>query len=308
MKKGNEKKIRGKEELEIAYQNKDITSKILAEEFKGKSFAVYGVDIPKIVSVEPTNLPAIEANELRMDNLFLLEDGSYLLVDYESVYDEANKVKYLGYVVRVSQRLYNRCKRYPRVRMLVIYTADVKKGSTDPVLDIGDLRFEIEEAFLSEIDSEKVWHTVSETIDSGKRLDSKEVMELIIYPLSFAKMEDKQRAVGDVISLVGKLEDEKTKRFILKCLLVFADKIITDEDAKRIKEVFMIRYSEIEKTFLEEALNDALQDAREESAKEIAKNMLEDGDSIEKVARITGLSKETVNEIRDAISKQLVEN
>jgi predicted transposase YdaD len=125
-------------------------------------------------------------------------------------------------------------------------------------------------------------------------------MELIIYPLSFAKMEDKQQAVGEVISLVSKLEDEKTKRFILKFLLVFADKIIKDEDSKRIKEVFMIRYSEIETKII--------QGAKIDGAKEIAKNMLEDGDSIEKVARITGLSKETVTEISDAISKQLVEN
>jgi hypothetical protein len=174
--------------------------------------------IPKIVSVEPTNLPAIEANELRMDNLFLLEDGSYLLVDYESVYDEANKVKYLGYVVRVSQRLYNKFKSYPKIRMLVIYTADVKRGSTNPILDVGCNKFEITEAFLSEIDSETVWQRVSGTISSGKLLDSTEVMELIIYPLSFPRMEDKQQAVGDVISLVSKLEDERTKRFVLKCL------------------------------------------------------------------------------------------
>ncbi len=281
--------MKRKEERDVAYQNKDITSKILAEEFKGKSFAVYGVDIPKIVSVEPTNLPAIEANELRMDNLFFLEDGSYLLVDYESVYDEANKIKYLGYVVRVSQRLYNKLKRYPRIRMLVIYTADVKKGSTDPVMDVGSNRFVIEEAFLSEIDGKKVWKKVSGAINCGRKLDSTEVMELIIYPLTFAKMEDKQKAVGDVISLVNGVDDEKTKRFILKCLLVFADKIIKDEDSKRIKEVFMIRYSEIETTLLK--------DAREESAKEIARNMLKDGDSTEKVERITGLSKEIVNEL-----------
>lgn len=62
----------------------------------------------------------------------------------------------------------------------------------------------------------------------------------------------------------------------------------------------MIRYSEIETKII--------QGAKIDGAKEIAKNMLEDGDSIEKVARITGLSKETVTEISDAISKQLVEN
>ena len=56
----------------VAWQNKDIVSKVLAEEFKGKSFSVYGIDVPEILRASPTNLPAIEANELHMDNLFQL--------------------------------------------------------------------------------------------------------------------------------------------------------------------------------------------------------------------------------------------
>ena len=292
----NEKKIRREEELDIAYQNKDITSKILAEEFKGKSFAVYGVDIPMIVSVEPTNLPAIEANELRMDNLFLLEDGSYLLVDYESVYDAANKVKYLGYVVRVSQRLYNRFKRYPKVRMLVIYTADVKRGSTDQVMDIGGLRFEIEEAFLSEIDSTEIWEAISKHISSGVGIDSKEAMELIIYPLTFSKREDKQQAVGNVISLIDNLQNEELKRFVLKYLLVFTDKIIKDDDVKRIKEALML--TKVEKLIYQE------------ERERIAKNLLVDGYDLEMVIKNTGLSADVVGRLADEIAKgqELVEN
>ena len=296
MEKGNEKKTMGKEELDIAYQNKDITSKILAEEFKGKSFAVYGVDIPKIVSVEPTNLPAIEANELRMDNLFLLEDGSYLLVDYESVYDEANKVKYLGYVVRVSQRLYNKFKSYPKIRMLVIYTADVKRGSTNPMLDVGCNKFEITEAFLSEISSSEVWNTISRHMASGAGIDSKEAMELIIYPLTFSDMEDKQRAVGDVISLIDKLQNEELKRFVLKYLLVFTDKIIKDEDANRIKEELML--TKVEKLIYQE------------ERERIAKNLLKDGYDLEMVIKNTGLSADAVSKLAEAIDKgqELVEN
>ena len=49
---------------EIAYQNKDITSKVLAENFKGKTFRVYGLDLPEIEQVLPTNLPTVKANEL----------------------------------------------------------------------------------------------------------------------------------------------------------------------------------------------------------------------------------------------------
>ena len=46
-----------------------------------KSLAVYGVNLPKIKAVMPTNLPAIEANELRIDNLFRLEDDSLALIE-----------------------------------------------------------------------------------------------------------------------------------------------------------------------------------------------------------------------------------
>lgn len=40
----------------IAYQNKDIVSKIFAESLKEKSLNVYGLNVPKVVGVLPTNL------------------------------------------------------------------------------------------------------------------------------------------------------------------------------------------------------------------------------------------------------------
>ena len=49
-------------QTEIAYQNKDITSKFLAENFKGKTFRVYGLKLSKVKRVLPTNIPAVKAN------------------------------------------------------------------------------------------------------------------------------------------------------------------------------------------------------------------------------------------------------
>ena len=91
-------------ENEITYQNKDVLSKILAENFKEKSLSVYGIDVPKIKDVLPTNLPAIQANEMQLDNLFLLMDDSVALIDYESDVKWTNKLKYLNYIVRVVAR------------------------------------------------------------------------------------------------------------------------------------------------------------------------------------------------------------
>ena len=82
---------------DISYHNKDITSKLFADRFKGKSLKVYGLNIPNIKQVLPTNIPQIKANELRIDNVFLLEDDTVAIIDYESVYKKENMHKYIQY-------------------------------------------------------------------------------------------------------------------------------------------------------------------------------------------------------------------
>ena len=283
---------------EIVYQNKDVASKVMAEEFEGKSFAVYGIDVPKIVKVEPTNLPAIEANELRMDNLFLLEDSTYAIVDYESEYRRENIFKYLGYVVRASKRLYNTSGSIPKIRMIVIYTADVERGSTSAKVNTGSLTFTLTEAFLSELDKDSVWKNVSDKANSNIDISSEEMMQLIIYPLAFKSRDDKQDAIRRVIELVKQLQDERKKIFILKCLMVFSDKIIREEDARQIKEVLMM--TKVERLIYE--------DAEAEVSNRIARNLVRDGNSVESVAKNTGLSKEIVIRLAEEIAKEKSSN
>lgn len=88
----------------IAYQNKDIEFKLMSETYKEKSFEAYGLKLPKIKEVLPTNLPAVSANEMRIDNLFLLEDDTVAIVDYESEDKTSNRVKYINYIGRIMQR------------------------------------------------------------------------------------------------------------------------------------------------------------------------------------------------------------
>lgn len=47
------------------YQNKDIEFKMISETFKEKSFTAYGLNLPKIKAVLPTNLPVVFANEIK---------------------------------------------------------------------------------------------------------------------------------------------------------------------------------------------------------------------------------------------------
>lgn len=94
---------------DIAYQNKDITSKVTAESLLGNSLAPFGLPDLKVIGLLPTNLPAIESNELRLDHLFLLED-------------------------------------LKSIKVLVIYTADVEWAKE--VYDFGDLVLRVEASYL----------------------------------------------------------------------------------------------------------------------------------------------------------------
>ena len=210
-------------EEEIAYQNKDVTMKAMTEHFRGQSFSIYGADVPEIVDVEPTNLPVIEANELRLDNLFLLKDGSYAIVDYESTYSEDNKQKYLGYIAQIVKRLYGLYGKYFRIRMIIIYTADVKRGQTDPILDMGGVRLELTEAFLVETDSGRIYSDIKDKLDKKMPLADEDLMRAVIYPLTFEGKEAKRKAISKLIELLGCFEDEGQRRFVAKYVLTFTD-------------------------------------------------------------------------------------
>ena len=184
-------------EVKVAYQNKDIVSKIFGEAMKEKSLKAYGLNVPKVVDVLPTNLPALELNELRIDNIFVLEDGSYAIIDYESKYRYRNKVKYLSYVLRILRRLIKDKVdlRKVKIRIIIIYTADVKRGKTEPVFQAGAIQLITEEAFLIEIDGEKEYQRLLKKVENGQLLDEEDMMKMIILPLAYQGIE-KQREIA----------------------------------------------------------------------------------------------------------------
>ena len=301
-------------ETKIAYQNKDIMSKVMAEEFKGKSFEAYGVNLPKIIDTRPTELAAVEANELRMDRLFLLEDQSYLLVDYESDYSEEKKAKYLGYLARLIKTMYNEHKYYPRLKLLILYTADVTRAQTQPDWNIDCLSMHMEEAFLSEIDGEELWKRVSEKIWRGAQLDDKDMMQIIIYPLTFKEKEEKQAAIQRMVELSDKIPDEKKRLFALKGLLVFCDKVIRKEDAEKIRRMLMLtQVEQIIEQEKQEAIEQAVAEATERVTREvtekvrqsvsekIASNLLRAGSELGYVASNTGLPIEEIKKLQAAL-------
>ena len=277
----------------IVYQNKDILSKIFAESLKEKSFSVYGIDLPRIIEVLPTNLPSIQVNELKLDNLFLLEDNSIVLVDYESKFLNDDILDYLSYVCRILKRL-GKGWIGVKIRVLILYTSDVEQAND--VLDIGCLTFKIEQAFLCGLDTACIYENIKKKIKCHEKLTDDENMQMIILPLTVKGKQEKQVLLKEIIMLAKEIQNENDRTFIMAGLLTFADKIISSQLAEEIRRE--IRMLKVERIIFEEGL----EEGEHRKQIKIAENMIRAGKTIQEIAEFTEMAIEDILKIPKSIS------
>ena len=269
----------------IAYQNKDIEFKLLSESFRERSFEAYGLKLPRIKEVLPTNLPSVEANEMRMDNLFLLEDGTLAIVDYESDNKAASCIKYINYIGRVMERWHKEHHGIPNIRMIVIYTGDVEKA--DAVFQMECMTLCIEQVFVRSLPAEEIYQTVLHKLEQEERLTEQELMQLIILPLAEKGSEKKQERIVQVMELAERLEDEQEQKLVLSGLLVSSDKFIEKENMRKIRRRFNM--TKIGRSIYENGMKD--------KARQTAERLLRRGVDMETIMDATDLTEEEVKEI-----------
>ncbi len=219
---------------DISYQNKDIVSKLFGEQMKGKSLSLFGLDTNlKVMDIRPTNIPIVQAKELRMDNLFELEDGSVAILDYESQFKETNFTKYGYYIMNVINRYLNEGKT-PDIHMMVLYTADIETAKT--ILERTACRIKIEAAYLTGTPSEQWLIEIKESL-ANQIISDKTLMRLILLPLTYKDEEKKQETIKLCVNLAQKIPDKEQETFALAGILAFTDKIISNSTKKYIEEV-----------------------------------------------------------------------
>jgi len=282
----------------IAYQNKDIEFKLLSETFKEKSFEAYGLNLPRIKKVLPTNLPEISANEKRLDNLFLLEDDTVAIVDYESEDKISNRVKYVSYIARIMERYCKTKEEIPNLRMIVIYTGDVEHADKEFKTECFTLN--IEQVFVSHLPDEEIYQKIKRKLENREKLTEQELMRLIILPLAPKGNVNKQKRVEEVIELAKMLENEQEQAFVIAGILVCSDKFIDREYAKGIRrylsmtKVFQILEEEKQEAIIQERRLATMEEKHQTAARMIRKGMTE-----EIIMEISGLTREEISKVRE---------
>ena len=255
----------------ITHNFKDITSKFLAQLFKGDSLRTYGFQVPKVESLEPTELPAVMVNDLRVDNLFKFEDDTYALVDYECDYNIKDKFKYHNYLVRIASEYYNNTNKIINIRMLVIYSANVKEEILQNTLDFGAVKLNVESIILKDMDTFGILYELTNKIENNIPLTDKDKMQLIILPLTCEYEDIRYNVLDKVIDLISKIYDDETKNIIISSIIAFTDKYIKKEQLQKLKG--MIKMTQIEQMYVDEA-NEKIRQAIAENTEKVTTNAI----------------------------------
>lgn len=275
----------------VSYQNKDILLKVLADTYKDQSFSAYGLTLPAIKEVLPTNLPKISADEKHLDNLFLLEDGTYAIVDYESVYKRLNKIKYLNYVARIAEKYFSDADI--KIRTVVIYTGDVEQA--EPDLDIGCITLRTEQAFLVKIDGIAEYQVIKDKIENHQPLTGDDIMKLIILPLTQKGKEGKQDMLKKTVEVSQQIADEKLQVMALSGLLVACDKFVDDEYSENLRRYLSM--TKVERIYERERIeygNEKEKNGFNNALVKSAKGMLAKGMDILDIMEVTGFTEQDI--------------
>lgn len=184
---------------EIAYQNKDIASKVTGEALVGRSLAPFGRPDLEIVGVLPF-------------------------------------VKYINYVARVVKRYADQKKlgELKQIKMVVIYTADVEQA--DSVYDLDGLTLKVEPAYLVHMDTERIYQELEKKVLHNEKLTDEELMKLMVLPLTVKGKEKKQEVIVKAVELAKQIPDRSQSIQVLAGILTFSDKVIDEAYRNRVKE------------------------------------------------------------------------
>lgn len=203
-------------------QNKESTNQLFLKNFKGKSFQILGLDVPKIRQVEEVYLQDVITEEYYKEYLFTLEDNSVAIIKCEEKFEKTCVDEYICGVSSLLDFMEKeRDKYHVKLRVIVIYTADVSKEEVPDFYDIGALVLRTENIFMLDMNFEKIMRKLTEKVEQKEMLTEEEQMEFVVLPLSCKEKERQEFAFENVVKLAEKIEDEEVRNFVLSGLKFF---------------------------------------------------------------------------------------
>jgi len=285
---------------DITHNNKDVMFKVLSQYYGNKSFSVYGLDVPRVKRLLSSDYPAVTATEVFGDTVFELVDESLFILEYESSPKTTDFFRYNKYVTHALERAYTDDGKIRNIIIGIVYTGDIQRAPD--VLDVGALRIQVQQVFLSHFDTNTLYTELRGKIESGESLTDDEIMKFIILPLTQPNKSEKQKLIEATIDLAKQIQDESHQLFVMAGILTATDKFIDRAYSEMVKG--WIKMTKVARLFEEEkieAVNEAINKTRKDELTRVALEMLADGEDVLKIMKITKFTRDEINQLSEDI-------
>ena len=240
-----------------------------------------GIDC-KITGIASTELVYLEVKGLIEDFTYIVSDGSWIHLEFESdKVTEKDLRRFRGHEA-VTGYTY-------QVPVTTIVICSAKAAEVLSELHEGINTYRVMTVRLKDRDADQLFDQLKQKLQTGERIEREEVIPLLLTPLMSGKMAEKERFIegNRLLQASGEITaDEGAK--MQAVLYALAVKFLDSKDLEEVKEEFSM-------TLLGQMLvNDGIEKGRSETLRELAIEMRKNGEPYEKVPRYTRTPVETI--------------
>ncbi|MCL5065524.1 MAG: hypothetical protein M1600_10720 [Firmicutes bacterium] len=254
--------------------NQDIYLKLLTQGLSGGAMRAIGLDAVELAEALPTELPA---SALRVDTVWRMVDGRIFHLEFQTE-RESSLERFLDYDTRLARRY------HAPVRTVVLYEARV--ASALDTLDLGTIQYRVENVLLRDFQGE----TVLEVVANHLAAHAWEPADRMRLALALGmQTEDRRALFGQTLDLIQQVPEPRERELITAAILAVSDRFLTVAETHILAK---------ELSAMPKILDEMKNQGREEGLQQVARAMLADGDSVEKIMRITGLPRKSVEALK----------
>ncbi len=273
----------------------DIVLKHLIHALPHDALAALGIEGVHVVQALPTEFDEVDIKQSFADVVFEVDDGRMVHLEFQST-KEPNLHRFLRYDSLLHE------KYIQPIRTIVLYTSGVKDAPEQ--LDAGTLQYHVENVFLHHFDGDHLLDEIENHIQHDDWTDQDRIRLAFALHMRYERM-TQEEAFERVMRLVQTIPDPSEQNFTTTVILAISGRMMTKEQEDRLKEALKMTniVREIEQEAKEEGrkegLEQGLEQGHEEEKREIARMLLKLGDSVEKISKATGLSAETIEQLKN---------
>lgn len=271
-------------------KHEDLIMKKAMDVFAEEGLKFFGID-KKVKDSSSTEIVVLEAKNLHMDYTFLMEDDTYIHVEFQTTDKGKDDLRRF--------RAYESLLSFQTSKDVVTYVIYSNRiNNTKSTLQTGINEYNVKAVSMYDKDGDIVIQEVEEKLNNNIEVTKQDLVALTFTPIMSGKLTKLDRIIKS-IRIVKKIDNEY--RYDVESMLyAFADKFLDGKDLEKVKEE--ISMTKIGEMLVQDGIEKGKVEGKEEQAIETAKIAIKEGMSDELIARLTGLTESQVNIIRKSIN------